>query len=153
MSESAARYATGGNGPTLRPHATGGNRTGRRRGGYRPEPDVTTAFSSSYDPRRPVEEQLRAIYRKLVAKAGGRSWHTHDSRRSDEGWPDEATILHGRLFFVELKAPGKKPTEAQVETLKLLNACRGVDAYLMTSSGDPVRDFLVLQGLLARVMA
>lgn len=139
-------YATGGNGPITRPHSTGGN---HRPGRYTAEPDVASAFSGAYDPG-PIEAQLRHLYRELVTAAGGRSWHTYDSRRSDEGWPDESTIIRDRLFFVELKAPGKKATDAQRETISLLNGCRGVQAFLVTSSGDRGRDLLLLEELLRR---
>lgn len=131
------------------------DRPGRRRAGaYRSDPSdlVAAAFSGSYE-NGPVEGQFRHLYRHLVAAAGGRSWHTYDSRRSDEGWPDEATIIRDHLFFVELKAPGKKPTDDQVETIKLLNGCRGVNAYLVTSSGDRGRDLLLLEELLRRALA
>lgn len=118
-----------------------------RRKGWRAQPDVAAAFSSQYDPRRPIEEQLRQLWRELISKVGGKSWHVHDSRRSDEGWPDESTVIGKRLLFLELKAPGKKPTEAQRECLQLL-ADAGQEVAVVTSSGDRGRDLLMLSELL-----
>lgn len=122
----------------------------RRGGGWRTQPDVAAAFGSAYDPGRPIEEQLRQLWRELVAGVGGRSWHQHDSRRSDEGWPDESTIIGTRLLFLELKAPDGKPTEAQRECLQLLDTA-GQEVYLVTSSGDRGRDLVMLAELLNRV--
>lgn len=124
-----------------------------RRSGWRAQPDVAAAFRSEYDPRKPIEEQLRQLWRELIAGIGGKSWHQHDSRRSDEGWPDESTVIPGhvpsgnRLLFLELKAPGKQPTPEQRECLQLL-ADAGQEVYLVTSTGDRGRDLLQLAELL-----
>lgn len=121
-----------------------------RRRGWRALPDVRAAFASSYDPRRPIEEQLRQLYRDLVTAAGGRSWHVHDSRRSDTGWPDESTVIGNRLFYVELKGPGAKPTPAQAECHQLLVRA-GQIVYVFTSTGDRGRDQVALSALLGEV--
>ena len=118
-----------------------------RRSGWRAQPDVAAAFRSEYDPRKPIEEQLRQLWRELIASVGGKSWHQHDSRRSDEGWPDESTVIGKRLLFLELKAPGKQPTPEQRECLQLL-AGAGQEVYLVTSTGDRGRDLLQLAELL-----
>jgi hypothetical protein len=107
------------------------------------------AFSGGYDPRQPLEEQLRQLWRSLVNHRGGFSWHTSDSRRSDEGWPDESTLVHGRLLFVELKAPRGQPTDKQRETMQLLSDA-GQEVYLVTSTGDYGRDAVALAALLDR---
>ena len=118
-----------------------------RRRGWKPIPDVAAAFRSSYDERRPLEEQFRQVYRELVRRMGGQSWHTHDSRRSDTGWPDESTVLGSRLFFVELKSPGEQPTETQRECHQLLTRA-GQQVYVITSTGDRGRDQVALAAFL-----
>ena len=118
-----------------------------RRRGWKPIPDVAAAFRSSYDQGRPIEEQLRQLYRELVRRMGGRSWHTHDSRRSDTGWPDESTVLGSRLFFVELKAPGCELSETQRECHQLLTRA-GQLVYVITSTGDRGRDQVALAAFL-----
>ena len=40
-------------------------------------------------------------------------YHTHDSRRSQPGFPDLTMVRHGRLIFAELKKDGAYPTPEQ----------------------------------------
>lgn len=52
---------------------------------------------------------------KDVAKiTGWMVYHTHDSRRSDEGFPDLVLLRGERWIVAELKAEGKNPTPAQM---------------------------------------
>lgn len=48
------------------------------------------------------EEDLMTAVRDLAARLGLRCYHTHDSRRSDAGWPDLA-IVGRRMILRELK--------------------------------------------------
>jgi hypothetical protein len=65
------------------------------------------------------------------------SYHTHDSRRSDPGFPDLVLVRGGRIVFAELKLTGKKPTPEQYRWLDLLRAValaapHAVEVYLWT---------------------
>lgn len=58
-------------------------------------------------PRLPemTEADLLDAVRKLSLLTGWLFYHTHDSRRSDSGWPDAVLInvRQRRILFVELK--------------------------------------------------
>ena len=60
-----------------------------------------------------LEKQIEAAFTKRVKELGGMSEKfTSPGRRSV---PDRiVTMPGGRIIFVELKAPGKKPTDAQL---------------------------------------
>lgn len=50
------------------------------------------------------EDELLATVRDMAATLGWRTYHTHDSRRSEGGWPDLVMAGHGRLLIRELKS-------------------------------------------------
>jgi len=68
--------------------------------------------------RRPYvmsEAELQAQVIELAATLGYLSYHTYDSRRSREGFPD-LVLVHeesGALAVAELKRDGEHPTPAQ----------------------------------------
>jgi hypothetical protein len=57
-----------------------------------------------------------------------RTSHTHISKNSPAGWPDDAigSHRHRRVIFRELKKCGGKPTVAQQEWLDILGALPGL---------------------------
>jgi hypothetical protein len=62
------------------------------------------------------EDEFRAKIIKLAKLCGYEHYHTHDSRRSAEGFPDDHFgRLWGeqRLVVFEAKVPPRKPTEKQ----------------------------------------
>ncbi|MGP3685712.1 VRR-NUC domain-containing protein [Streptomyces sp. IBSNAI002] len=73
-----------------------------------------------------TEEHFRRHVRQLAAMRGwSLAYHTHNSRRSDAGWPDE---VYGhpkarRTLFVELKTDTGRIRPAQEEWLRHLAAC------------------------------
>lgn len=70
------------------------------------------------------EEQLRLRIKALAVELGWLSYHTHDSRRSDPGWPDVALVHPGRgLFMVrELKSMTGRVTPDQRKWIRGLEA-------------------------------
>ncbi|GCD35612.1 hypothetical protein OEIGOIKO_03358 [Streptomyces chrestomyceticus JCM 4735] len=79
-----------------------------------------------------TEEQFRRHVRQLAAARGWTlAYHTHNSRRSDAGWPDE---VYGhpqtrRTLFVELKTDTGRIRPAQREWLTHL-AASGLETAL-----------------------
>ena len=65
-----------------------------------------------------------------------RFYHTHDSRRSEPGFPDLVMVRESRLIFAELKTDAKssQPTAAQTEWLLAL---RVVAEYAQLARDDP----------------
>jgi VRR-NUC domain len=71
------------------------------------------------------ENQFLANIRELATLTGWELYHTHDSRRSDAGWPDLvcASARQRRTLFVELKKRTGTVSAAQEKWLGLLAAC------------------------------
>ena len=68
------------------------------------------------------EKQFQAAVDGYLKVNGWLSYHTHDSRRSQAGFPDICAIHPGRgvLLFAELKMPGNKPSKKQQAWLEAL---------------------------------
>ena len=77
---------------------------------------------------RDLQESVRQMCRALNLPY----YHTHDSRRSPEGWPDVATVVGSTLVLRELKAVKGKCTPAQIRWLDALAQCECVDVGLWT---------------------
>lgn len=78
------------------------------------------------------EAELQAQVIELATMLGWLEYHTHDSRRSREGFPD-LVLVHeatGALIFAELKRDGKRPTAEQYRWLYALE--RRHAAYIWT---------------------
>lgn len=97
--------------------------------------------------------------RALVAKArflGWETYHTRDSRGSDEGFPDVVFakeprfngVYAGRVFYAELKDEDGEQTEAQKKWQRLLQA-GGNDCFLWRPS-DWHKVLRILEGTLVR---
>lgn len=71
-------------------------------------------------PQETPEGVLLAEIRKLAHPLGWQSYHTHDSRRSESGFPDLILTDGTSLLMYELKTNTGKPTEAQQMWLNLL---------------------------------
>ena len=81
------------------------------------------------------EREFMAQVRKVAKAHGWMSYHTHNSRRSDEGFPD-LVLAHGgigRLIFWELKREDGEETPAQRVWIATLTAC-GQDASIKRPS-------------------
>jgi hypothetical protein len=73
------------------------------------------------------EKDLLASVREMAVTLGFLVYHTHDSRRSEGGFPDLAIVSHGRLLMRELKRQSGRVTPEQKAWLAAL-ADAGVDA-------------------------
>jgi len=68
--------------------------------------------------------------RKLARRYGWRCYHTHDSRRGDEPFPDLLLVKGERLVFVGLQCEPGRPTSEQSGWLKALVVVTQVEAYV-----------------------
>lgn len=70
------------------------------------------------------EAELLAAVRQLARLSGWLTYHTHDSRRSEAGFPDLTlvNIRQGRIIFAELKTAAGRTTPQQDEWLAALAA-------------------------------
>ena len=80
-----------------------------------------------------TEKQFQATVIELAKVLKWKCYHTHDSRRSEPGFPDLALCRGDRLLFAELKRDGGgKLTPAQTEWLSALAQVRIVEARMWT---------------------
>lgn len=75
------------------------------------------------------EKQFMAQVIKAARLLGWAHYHTHDSRRSSEGFPDLVLTRRPRVIFAELKADRGTLTDAQRAWIDELRAC-GQEAYI-----------------------
>lgn len=83
------------------------------------------------------ESKLESFMAREVEKIGGIFWKFKSTRR---GVPDRILVYRGSVFFVELKAPGQKPTAQQLHVHGLLAKAGALVVTL--DSEDLVRAFL-----------
>lgn len=85
------------------------------------------------------EKDIENYLRGQVKKAGGKAYKFESP--GNDGVPDRLVVFPGnRIFFVELKAPGKKPRPLQVKQMNDLKkfGCK----VLVIDSIQGVNDFL-----------
>lgn len=83
------------------------------------------------------EKELLARVRFMARQYGWRCYHTHNSKRSEPGFPDLCMVKVPRLIFAELKREGESPTIEQEAWLAALGAIPGVLACLWYPSDLP----------------
>lgn len=69
-----------------------------------------------------TEKAFLAGVLKIARWKHWRVYHTHDSRRSEPGFPDLVLVRAGELIFAELKTDEGKVTPAQREWLQALSS-------------------------------
>lgn len=74
------------------------------------------------------EKSFMAEVIALAKGCGWRVYHTHDSRRSESGFPD-LCMVRDRCIVAELKAGSNRATAAQLDWLDWFRAAK-VPAYL-----------------------
>lgn len=101
-------------------------------------------------PRKPREVTLAQVLRAVpeaewqqtviasAERAGWKVYHTHDSRKSNPGWPDlfcarDKSADDRRCLGIELKKDGEDPRPDQREWLELLVRC-GIECFILRPS-------------------
>lgn len=87
--------------------------------------NIATVYGTSLGRRESVF--LQEI-RQVATLLGWRVYHTHDSRRSDVGFPDLVLAKPGRLIFAELKTERGRIGAEQAEWLEVLGTA--AESYL-----------------------
>ena len=78
-----------------------------------------------------TEKQLQGAVVEYARLGGWLVCHTHDSRRSEPGYPDLCMVRDGRLVFAELKSAKGRTTTAQDDWLEALAEVGGcAEVYL-----------------------
>jgi hypothetical protein len=90
------------------------------------------------------EKEIEIYLRDQVKKAGGKAYKFESP--GNDGVPDRLVIFPGnRIYFVELKAPGRKPRPLQV---KQMNTLSGFDCNVrMIDSKKGVDEFIAKVGV------
>lgn len=80
------------------------------------------------------EAEFQRIVVQLAKLRGWMTYHTYDSRRSDEGFPD-LVMVRERIIYIELKAERKdrKLSKVQQEWISKLHAA-GAEVYVWRPS-------------------
>ena len=80
-----------------------------------------------------TEADVDRFIRNALVMAGYLVYHTHDSRRSEPGFPDICAVhpTTGHLFFAELKGDTGRVSEAQTQWLNALGKS-AADVALIT---------------------
>lgn len=75
-----------------------------------------------------LERDWSRQVRELAQTLGWTVYHTHDSRKSDVGFPDYV-LVRDRVIFLELKREKTRPTDKQRDWIRSLHAA-GCEVYL-----------------------
>lgn len=102
--------------------------------------DVSRPDDVVHDPRtliewRMTEKRFQAQVVDLATKRGWLIYHTYDSRRSDEGFPDLVMVRGTRLIFAELKRASGSLAADQKRWLDALMEAR-LAACSINDDGD-----------------
>ena len=79
------------------------------------------------------QQQIIAMARLL----GWRVYHTHDSRRSEPGFPD-LTLVRDRIVFLEVKTETGRLSPEQADWIAAINAAGGAALVVRPSMWDEI---------------
>jgi hypothetical protein len=89
------------------------------------------------------ERDIETYLRDRVKKAGGKAYKFESP--GNDGVPDRLVLFPGnRIYFIELKAPGKKPRPLQVKQMRDISAF-GCDVRVIDSKAG-VDEFIARVG-------
>lgn len=80
-----------------------------------------------------TEKELQATVIEIMEWEKWLCYHTHDSRRSNPGFPDLVAVRQGRLMFVEFKSERGKLRPEQIDWLDALVRSHG-EVYVVRPS-------------------
>lgn len=90
-----------------------------------------------------TESELQGFVTTLARLHGWLAYHTHDSRRSEAGFPDLTMVRGNRIIFAELKSEKGRVTPAQQKWLDAISASSGAESYVWRPSDlDTIDDVL-----------
>ena len=92
-----------------------------------------------------LEAGLQAQIIEMAHELGWLHYHTYDSRKSAEGFPDLVLVKGKRIIFAELKRQKTKATLNQEKWLEALKATEKVEVFLWRPSD-------LLDGSIARTL-
>lgn len=85
------------------------------------------------------EKDIETYLRDQVKKAGGKAYKFESP--GNDGVPDRIVIFpSNRIYFVELKAPGKKPRPLQIKQMRDLESF-GCEVFVLDSK-EAVNEFI-----------
>lgn len=90
-----------------------------------------------------TERELQDAILELAKVRGWLAYHTHDSRKSQPGFPDLVLVRDGRLIFAELKSAKGQVSPAQRVWLQRLEAT-AAEVHLFKPEDWPTRVLAVL---------
>ena len=77
-----------------------------------------------------TEKEFLVQVRELAELTGWLHYHTHDSRRSEPGFPDLVLVRDDRIIFAELKVGKGKMTDEQLNWMSHLSATGKVETWI-----------------------
>ena len=83
-----------------------------------------------------TEKQLLAKVRDAAALGGWLCYHTHDSRRSEPGFPDLVLVRDADMIAVEMKSATGRVSEHQSKWVKALSMVGHVRAYVVRGNTE-----------------
>src|SRR3990167_7541602 len=95
---------------------------------------IQDAAKPYLDPFLLTEKVFQGHVKQLALICGFRMYHTHDSRRSDAGFPDLVMIRRGRLIVAELKREKGKTTPDQEAWIEAFRWICGAKVYVWRPS-------------------
>lgn len=81
------------------------------------------------------EASIVLAIKRWLKQNGWVNWKNHGTGYSTAGLPDLMALKNGRFVAIEVKRPGKQPSEIQRQWLKRLSSA-GVTAFVACSVDD-----------------
>jgi hypothetical protein len=92
-----------------------------------------------------TEKQFQGHITELAKLCHWWAYHTHDSRRSEAGFPDLVLVRGSWLVFAEIKVGDNKPTRKQLACLARLKAT-GANVFIWHPDDWPFIQELLQEG-------